>query len=135
MREFKFRAWTHNPENKKLGEMLYNVYPINNLHHAIRCEEADFETMKGTIILFGGVPKFMQYTESKDKNGKDIYEGDIIKFQIGYYKAKRNQNVKDVVIFKDSCFKTKKFQMPISALINAEIIGNIYENPELIKGE
>lgn len=73
----------------------------------------------------------MQYTGLKDKNGKEIYEGDIVQTHTKEF-AK--------VVFQNGCFmwdnaplcydeewefaKTEKW---------AEIIGNIYENPELLK--
>ena len=77
------------------------------------------------------IPLF--YTGRKDKDGAEIYKGDIIKWQAGYYKAKRNQTVIDSVIFEEGCFKTKKYKMPIAAIPDCKIIGNIYESPKLLK--
>jgi len=79
------------------------------------------------------IPLF--YTGLKDRDGTEIYKGDIVKWQAGYYKAKRNQTVIDSVIFEEGCFKTKKYKMPIAAIPDCEIIGNIYENPELMQEE
>lgn len=77
-----------------------------------------------------------QYTGLKDKNGKKIYEGDIIESnEIMYDNSNRK---KAVVIFQNGCFSLKG-SCSLSIVTNPpiefepEVIGNIYENPELIK--
>lgn len=62
----------------------------------------------------------------KDENGVEIYEGDIL--EIG------EQRRKVVVIFKDGCFGYKSGNY-CSSFQNQRpiVIGNIYENPELLK--
>lgn len=69
-----------------------------------------------------------QYTGLKDKNGKKIFEGDIVKSKYGVFKSKVEWNDSfcgffpfcnnDTGIFADEC----------------EVIGNIYENKELLEG-
>ena len=137
MREIKFRAWDR--ENKEMLDVQeldyqgsYSGQPM--VRTTMYNDYFDTEDM----IL-------MQYTGLKDKNGKEIYEGDIVQFK-GNYKDKRK-----LVVFWDS-MKSGFFITPIhcykyrvkektylrAEFINAknkEIIGNIYENPELLEEE
>ena len=133
MREIKFRVWN------KAGEM----YEWKDLKKwDIGVFERLLFTSQPTTIL-------MQYTGLKDKNGKEIYEGDIIRLYNQDYKGK------DIVL-KDTetewfyCVVTwNKEQGRYEAISlgiktgatilypagfnTANVIGNIYENPELIK--
>lgn len=95
MREIKFRAWDG-------GEIVYNSEP---------------EYMG--YALFGGFNgEVMQFTGLLDKNGKEIYEGDIV---IGENK----------VLFVVEWWE--RGQWSIAGFKDIEVIGNIYENPDLLK--
>lgn len=77
-----------------------------------------------------------QFTGLHDKNGREIYEGDIIK-----YKDSRGKHI-EKVIFDKGCFyagihngsSTRVAPKLINTRIS-EVIGNIYDNPELLGGE
>ncbi len=77
-----------------------------------------------------------QYTGLDDKNGKEIYEGDIVK-----YRDSRGQHI-EKVIFDKGCFyagmhwgsSTRVAPKLINTRIT-EVIGNIYDNSELLGGE
>lgn len=67
-----------------------------------------------------------QYTGLKDKHGKRIFEGDILSLRTGR---------PHVVRFKDGAFILEDSAIPISFAIKFEIIGNVHDNPELLKEE
>lgn len=116
MREIKFRAWDRGRKEMIPFELIELPYSENvNL-------DGQFDGLidRGYVL--------MQYTGLKDKNGVEIYEGDIVAIN----------EPKEVfkVVFKDGSF------YPSSTLLQKcddshnlefyEIIGNIYENPELL---
>jgi len=113
MREIKFRAW--DKDNKiMLGDITPSIIPlgVNDL-------------IQGTTLI----P--MQFTGLKDKNGVDIYEGDIVKIPMQpKYKSIW------IVIFQDGAFcLTDKIGVRclFKNKYKLEVIGNIYESPELLK--
>jgi uncharacterized phage protein (TIGR01671 family) len=124
-RYIKFRAWD--------GKHIYlpdsNFFYITNSGDALRAIDS---TAMPWMTL-------MQYTGLKDKNGAEIYEGDICKFL--------NPDSDDVevspIIFSRGQFTTNWSSQGLGRLFSiyhnddgnggVEVIGNIYENPELLK--
>ena len=135
MREIKFRAW-----GKENNIMLYNIQ--NFCLYA----PVEYEDMCLADFLADKNYKVMQYTGLKDKNGKEIYEGDIISYKA--LKEKRKDKIFRNVIEWANYSGTlgwiirgndKRVYIPLNSNQvfnhNIEIIGNIYENPELLKGK
>lgn len=79
---------------------------------------------------------WMKDTGLKDCKGKDIFEGDIVEWTIFPEKQPEGFRIKDVVAFSGGCFKVRK-RCEILGLKEPHrqltVIGNIYENPELLK--
>ena len=114
MKEIKFRlwcqsykewekdAWYVSPEGKAC--VLKDRYPLNPENHIL-----------------------MQYTGLKDKNGKEIWEGDII--EVGKNFIGKIEFDKSEAKF---CYKTPTSTVGLYGF-HGEVIGNVYQNPELIK--
>jgi uncharacterized phage protein (TIGR01671 family) len=129
MREIKFRAW-----DKRFKKMEYGGGAL-----LLRINEKDFTEP-------------MQYTGLTDRNGKEIYEGDIV--QSGKYNKVKRKPTPSIVFLMEThaefqhkwnegsiCNKSGEFWMnePLWKIAcsmtikpRCEVIGNIYENPELL---
>jgi uncharacterized phage protein (TIGR01671 family) len=83
--------------------------------------------------------RMMQWTGLLDKNSKEIYEGDIVFFDDFYIGDHRQVGGNGVIKFIDDgwcVFAFNEYQSGLWNMVNnfsAEVIGNIYENPELLK--
>lgn len=143
----KFRAW--DIENKK----MYGCYGFDGLNERIyRCNLADAEFRAGHLETIYAVEddlnnfELMQSTGLKDKNGVEIFEGDVvvgqqhlttdsstpfeIKGLVRY--SKRNT----MFYLDEKSFGHDKFMNSLgSSIYQFEVIGNIYENPELLEVE
>lgn len=130
MRVPKFRAWV------KLEKIMLPVGEIDfdyefaylEKKNGYRCER-DFDEIE-----------LMQFTGLKDKNGKEIFEGDVVKYEVG-----RNTYTEEVTYDKNFAgfgVKDAKANVVFTfweiaediSLISLEVVGNIYENHELLEG-
>lgn len=136
MRDLKFRAWLKNEKIIiEVKEIIF--YPKKQIaYDVIEYRYTDKEPFHYTQWVDFDDIELMQYTGLKDKNGVEIYEGDIVK-AVGY-------SAIEVVYDKESCsFKMKVQYIGWEDLLilssnktpHLEVIGNIYENPELLKKE
>lgn len=132
-REIKFRAWDKN-ENK-----IYQDYDMSKYGFAI--QNSSSATLNNIILMLGSNNiELMQYTGLKDKNGVEIYEGDIVEYGSDHFPL-----VKRIVVWNQQycCYKTSnsKNRTATSPQLTADkvfktnmrVIGNIYETPELLK--
>lgn len=127
MREIKFRAWDAIAKQMApLSNKFINLgsgYVFENVRDGL--EGTDELVYSKRFIL-------MQYTGLKDKSGKEIYEGDIVKdcdTSDSVFAVKWDET-------KAGYFMPVEFDEEYAYSISAvtlEVIGNIYQNPELIK--
>jgi uncharacterized phage protein (TIGR01671 family) len=137
MREIRFRAW--NGAQMRFiedGEILLN-------HQGLLAPDEMYEEWTSRDW------PLMQYTGLKDKNGKEIYEGDVIRWK---YESDSPNSFQGVVEYADRIIKVgwehddtrfvgftircddkgEEWFAAFPNLKDIEIIGNIYENPELL---
>jgi uncharacterized phage protein (TIGR01671 family) len=121
MREIKFRAWD------KQDNKMYEKQAVDEDGYAVDINGDEAYSNEPFRIL-------MQYTGLKDKNGVEIYEGDIIVGQFGYKEVVKIEEF-NFITREDSC-AGYGFNLDSCNLDDikkyVEVIGNIYENPELL---
>jgi len=139
MREIKFRAW-RSSDKTMYGDVVFDDLEVSWFDPQARQDPNDVEP--GCWVIIGDredqglfpVVVLMQYTGLKDKEGKEIYEGDIVKLYPSDKSGVQilwdeyiagfgfgNQTMADHLNFRKL------------ATINYEVIGNIYENRELLE--
>ena len=142
MRDIKFRGFTINEEkygNGKDGWIYGNLLLLDNKKAQIQDINDD------NFFKFIDIKSLGQYTGLHDKNGKEIYEGDIIEFSYDMFVGNFDTFVaKGKVVFEEGAFyievfeneRTTKDEAYLLYSINLdtiEVIGNIYDNPELLE--
>jgi len=110
MKEIKFRVW--NPKIKKLISWELIIQ---------ECDRLSLLSLDGW--------KTMQFTGLQDKNGKEIYEGDICKY---FFYDNPIGEIDEVKYFERYAqYRLGGYPFGMDGFHDCEVIGNIYENPEL----
>jgi len=126
MREIKFRAW--DKKENKMQQVVQILYGHEASNYPLSVDF--FRSVKSRSIKD---IELMQYTGLKDKNGVEIYEGDIVMI----YDARESESFpmfSEKVIFEKGKFMTEgEFDLYDTDNYSYELIGNIFENKELLK--
>lgn len=119
MREIKFRAWD--------GQDTMIYFDFNSIRHdgLIDWNENKYSDTGGGLYIDNC--NVMQYTGLQDKTGRDIFDGDIVETDTENIVSIKYNN--DFGAYQAGGFPLTKRDIEE---LNIEIIGNIYENPELL---
>ncbi len=113
IREIKFRA-----RNANSSSWVYGYFTAENNGNYIVNKDGKFPVIAGTVG---------QFTGCCDENGREIYEGDVVKTPLSWRKITFNHSA--------FCIEDDEGAYPIINFYSTlEVIGNIYENPELTVG-
>lgn len=129
MREIKFRGktkegeWVYGDlETRRLdGRCFIHTYTEDRLYYT------QFEILPDTIG---------QYTGLMDANGKEIYEGDIVRYRLTDERYKKNPRYSNLPIHYDGSqarFEAGNIYWDTLRSNKVEVIGNVHDDPELIE--
>lgn len=144
MREIKFRVWDHNTDTMMIPDNL--EFYDGEIGWIDAGREAD---PKLSDDGYPGQFEIMQYTGIHDKNGQEVYEGDIVSFG-SVWNNGANEDIDEELhigvveydphcaVYNVNCEESGEHRFLFMEVVNYDgfgVIGNIFENPELLEGK
>lgn len=136
-REILFRGF-----NEKNNKWLYGYYFVNRGQHFIAEDEIETNPILSEEDFAVNPNTIGQYTGFKDKNGRKIFEGDILEY-IGKREDNMNKVYRRMVVFHEGMFALLSKELQAYSALKHHcmedgrsawrVIGNIHDNPELIE--
>ena len=133
-------------DNEEWREGYLYINPYNQKTYIIDSKNSGIfpqvgEVNSGIVGFYEVIPETVgQYTGEKDKNGKKIWEGDIVKgysFKEPFIKEQKTE-IYGIVTYHDGCFVVDWQELPegfktYPSITNTYLAGNIFDNPELLE--
>lgn len=136
MREIKFRVWDGKRMQYDVTAGRFGVFYVNPGANGDGLDEKDSASLTPFNTKYADATPLLQYTGLRDADGKEIYEGDVLQWQwrgcsrlLTVYWALRTASFATEDVW-DTDPMHKHGSMPYEGHIR--IVGNVYENPELV---
>lgn len=124
-------------KRKDNGEWIEGFYVClgNDLHYILT---GKLDLTKHCVMFekHAVIPETVgQYTGLTDKNGKKIFEGDVVNFKTTAYFFKNCRINYESQFARFCAIDNKGYEYPMDKTFNYEIIGNVFDNPELLRSD